>query len=153
MPKEIDLSSPAPTEKITRPLLVGSNINKLALGATVIALVLGLGTGYVLSSKSGIGGNLTATLSQPPKTPQQDTRTFRDFAEGTIKSRPQLKDADEYIEGTHFLEREGTVSVALTSSVVDLSLYEGKKVKVFGETQKAIKEGWLMDVGKVEEIK
>ena len=27
-----------------------------------------------------------------------------------------------------------------------------KKVKVYGETQKAIKEGWLMDVGKVEEI-
>jgi len=38
----------------------------------------------------------------------------------------------------------------LTSSVVDLSQYEGKKVKVLGETQKAIKEGWLMDVGKVE---
>ena len=43
--------------------------------------------------------------------------------------------------------------MALTSSVVDLTKYEGKKVKVFGETQKALKEGWLMDVGKVEEIK
>ncbi len=51
------------------------------------------------------------------------------------------------------LVRDGAVPVALTSSVVDLSQYEGKKVKVYGETQKAIKEGWLMDVGKVEEAK
>ena len=49
--------------------------------------------------------------------------------------------------------REDAVPVALTSSVVDLSKYEGKKIKVHGETQKALKEGWLMDVGKVDEIK
>ncbi|KKS13460.1 MAG: hypothetical protein UU67_C0024G0017 [Candidatus Daviesbacteria bacterium GW2011_GWB1_41_5] len=64
--------------------------------------------------------------------------------------RPESKDPSEYVEGTHILVRDGAVPVALTSSVVDLSEYEGKKVKVFGETQKAIKEGWLMDVGKVE---
>jgi len=64
-----------------------------------------------------------------------------------------LLKSGEYSEGTHTLIREGAVPVALTSSVVDLSIYEGKKVKVFGETQKALKEGWLMDIGKVEEVK
>lgn len=150
MPEEINLS-PESADKITRPLFVSSNINKLALGVMIVALVLGLGTGYILSSKSPAGNKLAATLSQPPKAAEQDTQTFRDFAEGTIKARPQPKEG-EYIEGTHLLERPGAVSVALTSSVVDLSLYEGKKVKVFGETQKALKEGWLMDVGKVEEV-
>ena len=33
-----------------------------------------------------------------------------------------------------------------------VNIDRGKKVKVYGETQKAIKEGWLMDVGRVEEI-
>ena len=80
------------------------------------------------------------------------TFTFRDFAEGVVKARPQPIDPSEYVEGTHILKREGEVPVALTSSVVDLSRYEGKKVKVFGETQKALKEGWLMDVGRVEEV-
>jgi len=115
----------------------------------LIALVLGSLTGYILANKSSIKNPAVAA----PKTAQQDTRTFRDFAEGVIKARPQPSDPGEYVEGTHLLEREEAVPVALTSSVVDLSQYEGKKVKVFGETQKALKEGWLMDVGKVEGLK
>ena len=73
-------------------------------------------------------------------------KTFKDVAEGTL----QKGGIDG--EGTHKLIRPGgdSQTVYLTSSVVDLSQYEGKKVKVFGETQKALKEGWLMDVGKVE---
>ncbi|MBI2110586.1 hypothetical protein HYT51_02295 [Candidatus Woesearchaeota archaeon] len=97
-----------------------------------------------------VSSGLTGT---PAKSAQSDTRTFKDFAEGVVKARPASSDPGEYVEGTHFLQREGGVPVALTSSVVDLSKYEGKKVKVFGETQKALKEGWLMDVGKVEEVK
>jgi len=100
-----------------------------------------------------VGGGAAKTATPIAKTPDnaaQDNRTFRDFAEGMIEERPESKDPSEYVEGTHILVRDGAVPVALTSSVVDLSEYEGKKVKVFGETQKAIKEGWLMDVGKVE---
>ncbi len=137
-------------EKITRPVLT-QDPKRLLLGTVIAALVLGGLTGYLLSTKGS-----SAPISIPgatAKTAQQDTRTFKDFAEGVVKARPQPATADEYVEGTHMLERTGAVSVALTSSVVDLSKYEGKKVKVFGETQKALKEGWLMDVGKVEEIK
>lgn len=116
----------------------------------IIAAVLGVGTGYILAIT---GGNKFAAvnLSATPKTPTQDTKTFRDFAEGKIQKRPAPKNPSEYIEGTHLLIREGAVPVALTSSVVDLTQFEGKEVKVFGETQKAIEEGWLMDVGMVEE--
>ncbi len=139
-------------EKITKPILSIENPVRLLLGVAVAAIVLGTLSGYLLSNKSS--GIKTPTLSiGVAKNPQADTRTFRDFAEGVIKARPQPSDPGEYTEGTHTLERTGAVPVALTSSVVDLSKYEGKKVKVFGETQKALKEGWLMDVGRVEEIK
>ena len=114
------------------------------------AALLGVITGYILSAKGGTASTPIGTLGAPTA-PQQDTKTFRDFAEGTIKAKPQPSDPSEYTEGTHTLERQGAVPVALTSSVMDLSQYEGKKVKVYGETQKALTEGWLMDVGKVEE--
>ena len=139
-------------EKITKPILSVENPLRTILVVVTTALVLGLISGYILSTK-GSGSKVSSVLTTTPKTPQQDTRTFRDFAEGIIKSRPQPSDPIEYVEGTHYLQREGAVPVALTSSVVDLSKYEGKKVKVFGETQKALKEGWLMDVGKIEELK
>lgn len=136
-------------ENITRKLIDPSNPKKLLLTVAGIALVLGTITGLVSSrDKSGALSPLGDNINTP-KTAQQDNRTFRDFAEGIIKAKTP---SDEYSEGTHILEREGAVPVTLTSSVVDLSQYNGKKVKVYGETQKAIEAGWLMDVGKVEEI-
>ena len=114
------------------------------------ALILGSITGYLLSSKS-LKPSSGPITTETAKSADRDTRTFRDFAEGTIKKRPDPKTSSEYVEGTHLLIRsDNPTPVALTSSVVDLSQYEGKKVKVYGETQKAVKEGWLMDVGKVE---
>ena len=140
-------------EKITKPLLSVDNPVRLLLGVVIAAVVLGTISGYFLSNKAPGGGGLASgRLAPGPKTAQQDASTFKDFAEGIIKVKPQPT-GGEYTEGTHSLVREGAVPVAITSSVVDLSKYEGKKVKVFGETQKAIKEGWLMDVGKIEEVK
>ncbi len=135
---------------IIKPLPVSLNLTKIILLTLTFSIILGGVTGYILSSKTTF--KKVSTAGSPPKSAAQDTKTFRDFAEGAIKPNPKAG-TDEYAEGTHFLERTGTVPVALTSSVVDLSQYEGKKVKVFGETQKALKVGWLMDVGKVEEIK
>lgn len=141
--------------KLTKPFVSSNDPKKMLLTVVVVSVVLGLLTGGYLANKNKGNRDLASAglLGQPAKNPQTDTRTFRDFAEGTIKARPQSSDTLEYIEGTHVLERQGAVPVALTSSVVDLSKYEGKKVKVYGETQKALKEGWLMDVGKVEEVK
>lgn len=143
------------TEKITRHFLNPANPARLIIGIILVTGILGIFSGYSTSKKgSGNGGGLNSiTNVNAPKTAQQDNRTFRDFAEGTLKVKPQPKNPNQYVEGTHVLERTGAIPVALTSSVVDLSQYEGKNVKVFGETQKALSEGWLMDVGKVEEVK
>ena len=138
--------------KITKPLFGGaSKLNRILIGILVVAVIGGGVTGYSITGKNGIG--LASKLpTQSPKTAIQDTGTFRDFAEGTLRARPTPKNPGEYVEGSHILTRDGAYPVALTSSVVDLSEYEGKKVKVFGETQKALREGWLMDVGRVEVI-
>ena len=50
--------------------------------------------------------------------------------------------------------RVGGVSqtVVLTSSATDLSKLVGMNVKVWGETFKAQKAGWLMDVGRIQVI-
>lgn len=138
-------------QKITKTFKVPANLNKIVLGVLLVSLVLGTGSGYILANKKADVANESPSTEQA-KSPQQDNRTFRDFAEGVIRVKPEPKDPSVYSEGTHLLERTGAPSVALTSSVVDLSQYEGKKVKVYGETQKAVKEGWLMDVGKVETV-
>ncbi len=76
----------------------------------------------------------------------QDEATFKDQAEGV------LEDGGVNGEGSHHLLRDGGPSqnVYLTSSIVDLNLFTGHKVKVWGETFAAQKAGWLMDVGRVK---
>ncbi len=137
--------SPNSTQRFNLP----KNPIKLFAVVLAVALVAGVGTGYILASTGGKVGP-TTVIEEKPKAASQDTKTFRDFAEGTIQKKPEPKTNETYTEGTHLLVRDGAQSVALTSSVVDLTEFEGKKVKVLGETQKALKEGWLMDVGKVE---
>lgn len=78
----------------------------------------------------------------------QDKSTFADNATG------YLEKGGVEGEGSHKLLREGgkTQTVALTSSVVDLDKLIGMQVKLYGETHKAEKAGWFMDVGRVEVI-
>lgn len=139
-------------DSIAKPLTLGSNLPKILVGILVLSLIAGTTTGFLMANKSG-KKSLSTTSSETPKVASEDTKTFRDFAEGTIKAKEEPEDPTQYTEGTHTLERSGAVPVALTSSVIDLSEFEGKKVKVYGETQKALQEGWLMDVGRVEELK
>jgi len=131
----------------------GSKLSKFLIVILLVALVGGVGTGFVLAqggSKTP-ASNLINVTEKKANTASQDNRTFRDFAEGKITAKPEPKPNEDYGDGTHMLIRENAQPVALTSSVVDLSTFEGKNVKVFGETQKALKVGWLMDVGRVEE--
>lgn len=129
-----------------------------------VALLAGLATGYGgfrLQSKNG--GSLVSGLSGEQQPIQQvatgtvkagdvfgvqDASTFKDSAEGT------LQEGGIGGEGSHQLVREGGVSqtVVLTSSVTDLSKFTGMQIKVWGETFKAQKAGWLMDVGRVEVV-
>lgn len=133
-----------------------TNTNRILIAILVASVSLGVISGLVLARGETHSTTSSANIKTTAqvKNPSLDTKTFRDFAQGTVKKRPEPKDPSEYVEGTHLLVRDDNPTpVALTSSVVDLTKYEDKKVKVYGETQKAIKEGWLMDVGKVEQIK
>ena len=74
------------------------------------------------------------------------SKTFSDSATGTIVA------GGVNGEGTHTLDRDGGADqdAALTSSVVDLDLFVGKKVEVSGETNASNKAGWFMDVGSIK---
>jgi len=119
----------------------------------VVVALLGVGTGYALSQNSSstdpITGEKVASKSDIKKGEKYgdaDMSVFKDTAEG------ELKEGGIEGEGQFHLVRPGGESqnVYLTSSVVDLSLFVGKKIKVWGKTFEAQKAGWLMDVGQVE---
>ena len=118
----------------------------------VVVLLLGVGSGYLLANKgvssSGVKLPTGASISKGTTEGSNDTTTFKDTAEGT------LKEGGIDGEGAFHLVRPGGESqnVYLTSSIVDLSKYIDKKIKVWGQTQKAQRAGWLMDVGKVQVI-
>jgi len=115
-----------------------------------IALVVGLISGFLISRNKSVPsitntGN-TASVQKGTVVGSSDTKTFKDQAEGIMKKGG----ADG--EGAYHLVRPGgdSQNVYLTSSIVDLSTFLDRKVRVWGQTQKAKVAGWLMDVGKVE---
>jgi len=75
-----------------------------------------------------------------------DETTFDRDAEGTLEK------GGIDGEGSHHLVRVGGESqtVYMTSSIIDLDQFIGRKVKIWGETIGAEKAGWFMDVGKLE---
>ncbi|MDP3726903.1 MAG: hypothetical protein Q8Q96_01140 [bacterium] len=124
------------------------------LMALLIAVVLlGIGSGYFLAKNTGKTGlaNLGvptsgSTVARGTVVGSDDLKTFKDMVEG------KLEKGGIDGEGQFHLVRPGGESqnVYMTSSIVDLSQFLGRKVKVWGETQKAQKAGWFMDVGRVE---
>lgn len=118
----------------------------------LIIIMLGIATGYILTMILGGTGGITGgvvnklTTSKGQTFGSRDTKTFKDSAEG------KLVEGGVDGEGQYHLERPGGPSqnVYLTSSVLDLSKFVGRKIKVWGETFKGEKAGWLMDVGRVQ---
>lgn len=124
------------------------------MGVFGLVIVVGLITGFLVSGKSsssnsanGIDSLLSgSSASKGTIVGSNDTATFKDTAEGV------LKEGGANGEGAYHLERVGGESqnVYLTSSIVDLSKYLNKKLKVWGQSQKPQAVGWLMDVGRIE---
>lgn len=119
----------------------------------LVMLVTGAGAGFALSrvssrSKAQVDGASTthAVINTSTEVGSTDTKTFGDSAKG------QLQKGGLGTEGTHKLIRDGGPSqtVYLVSSLVDLDNYVGKTVEVFGQTLKAQKAPWLMDVGRIK---
>lgn len=139
-----------------------SFLKGVVLPALVIILVVvaGVGTGFFVSSmgtgkvagiatKSGVSVAPGAEVKKGgAEAGISDTATFRDSAQGVLEK------GGIDGEGTHHLVRDGGPSqnVYLTSSVVDLDQFTGKKVEVWGETFAAKKAGWLMDIGRIKVI-
>lgn len=131
-------------EKTTVPLIP-------VLVGGVILIIAGIFTGYTLVKPSaGSSSNVGSTEQSDTRKlfGTTDEKSFRDSAEGSLETGGLDG------EGTHKLIRPGgdSQTVYLTSSVLDLNQFSGKKVRVWGETFAAKTAGWFMDVGRLEVI-
>lgn len=134
------------------------NQKKMLAVIMFVAIAAGVGTGFGAFKLK----NKTVATESPEAEQQvagdvvkvgdvfgiKDDQTFKDSAEG------YLEKGGINGEGSHSLLREGGESqtVYLTSSITDLDKLVGMKVKVWGETFKGQKAGWLMDVGRVQVV-
>lgn len=116
-------------------------------------VILGLLAGYFLVSMQAKKGSILSAQGGSAQSIQKgavygsdDTKTFSDSTQGTLVA------GGINGEGQFHLVRPGgdSQNVYMTSSLVDLSLFINRSVKVWGQTQKAKTAGWLMDVGRVE---
>ncbi|MGH7246294.1 MAG: hypothetical protein ACREGI_05190 [Candidatus Levyibacteriota bacterium] len=130
-----------------------SGISPQVVVVFIVVVVLAVVTGYLFSKKSTSTGPVAvsapssaSSIAKGAVYGSNDTQTFKDTAEGVL----QKGGIDS--EGQYHLVRPGgdSQSVYMTSSLVDLSLFVGRKVKVWGQTQAAKSAGWLMDAGRVE---
>ena len=117
----------------------------------LLIILAGVGSGWLLSGggkNKGVSEVVPGAEQSQSEAGLSDEATFRDNAEGI------LEEGGVNGEGTHHLVRDGgpTQYVYLTSTVIDLQSFSGKKVQVWGETISAQKAGWLMDVGRIKVV-
>ena len=118
----------------------------------VFVLTAGIVTGYFVSRKKTVISGGIAPVTEGGKIAKgsefgvKDVSVFKDKATGV------LEEGGLDGVGTHKLLREGGPSqtVYLTSSVLDLDQFAGRKVEINGSTQKVEKAGWFMDVGRIK---
>jgi hypothetical protein len=121
----------------------------------IVVIVVGVVSGYLISGKSsslstGVKNSegivTSSSVSKGTIVGSNDTTTFKDTAQGTLKT------GGIDGEGAFHLVRPGgdSQNVYMTSGTVDLSKFINKNIKVWGQTQKAQHAGWLMDVGRIE---
>ena len=130
---------------------------KKFLSFAFIAVLLGVVTGcsgYKLYAQST--GSSATNAENLPKVVEgkikkgdvfgSNDENFKDTAKGFLESGG----FDD--EGSHKLLRPGgdAQTVYLTSSVTDLTEFEGMEIEVWGETFQGQNVGWLMDVGRVK---
>ncbi len=135
---------------------------KFLIGGFVLFIVAGLVTGYAAARFLPGGPSLQEQMSQVQREEEISENQIQNGAVFGVPDEKTFKDSTEGVlitgglegEGSHTLLREGGISqnVYLTSSVVDLDQFESMQIKVWGETFKGQKAGWLMDVGRVEVV-
>lgn len=151
----MDNSIPNPNlESLDEKNVSNGKSNKNIILVVLIVLVVGLGafTGYYFSGKK-LGGSKEGSggiISQDKITKGVEFGV-KDIGKAD-SATGVLEEGGIDGEGTHKLLREGGPSqtVYVISSVLDLDQFSGKKIQIWGDTQKAQKAGWLMDVIKVK---
>lgn len=137
------------TNNIFHGMTSSSSFSGKVIILFIIAIILGVGTGYIFvkhQSGTGVKSSSTSSSLVMGATYGSNDSAFKDMAEGVVQKGGIGN------EGQFHLVRQGGADqyVYMTSSLVDLSQFVGHKVKVWGQTQKAKVAGWLMDVGRVE---
>jgi hypothetical protein len=135
---------------------------KMLIGGIVGIVVAGLATGFVAAQFLPGGPTLEEKMAQVQREEEISGSQIRAGAVFGVPDEKTFKDTTHGVlivggiegEGSHTLLREGGISqnVYLTSSVVDLDQFKDMEIKVWGETFKGQKAGWLMDVGRVEVV-
>lgn len=124
----------------------------LILGAISIAVVLlGIGTGYLFS---GAGKKTPAIGTTGEIKVGKNEAGILDESNFSTTTDGILEEGGIGGEGTYHLVRGSGPSqyAYLTSSVIDLGVFTGKKVQIWGETVSGKKAGWLIDVGKIKVV-
>lgn len=120
-------------------------------------IIAGSLTGYRLAGSTvkekevlETGGSLptVGSTQAPSDVGIKDEKRFPDQVEGRI----EVNDNPDVPEGSHRLIRPGGPSQTayLTSSVVDLNIFIGKCVHIWGQTFSSQKSGWYLDVGRLK---
>lgn len=132
--------------------------NRLAIILIAVAIVAGVGTGFGINklTANSTGNSSAKPISTVPSNGIKAGDVFGSPNESDFKDTATgyLEKGGLDGEGSHKLLRPGgeTQTVYLTSSVTDLDEFEGMEIQIWGETFKAQKAGWLMDVGRVKVI-
>lgn len=141
------------TQPIVRKLENKAPVNKnLVLGLISLTVVLaGIGAGYLFS---GVGKKTAEIGTTGEIKVGKNEAGIADESKFSTTTEGILEEGGIGGEGTYHLVRGiGPSQYAyLTSSVVDMSPFVGKKVQVWGETMSGKKAGWLIDVGKIKVI-
>ncbi len=158
--KPVSVLWPLSTQPVTQTNKKGSSMKKgqpVVLGILVVLLGIGSGYGLAVMRNGEASGGLknepglkrevtTNEITVGTKVGVADEKTFKDSAEGLLEK------GGIDGEGSHNIKRPGgdSQTVYITSSIIDLDQFIGRKVKIWGETMAAEKAGWFMDVGKLE---
>lgn len=141
------------TEQVLRKLPQSGNKNMKYLVIAIVVVLFGVGTGWYLSgAKASLLGGSNSPVPTGVKVNDNeagisDVTNFKD-ATGLLEKGGMNN------EGTHHMTRDGGPSqtVVLTSTVIDLESYVGKKVQIWGDTLASKKAAWFMDVVKLKVV-
>lgn len=141
--------APSVVRKFSNPT---SGKKNLILGVVSVLVVLaGIGTGYLFSGVKG-GGKLIKSGDSIKVT--ENEAGIADESKFSTTTDGILTEGGIGGEGMYHLVRGSGPSqyAYLTSSVIDMGPFVGKKVQIWGETVSGKKAGWLIDVGKIKVV-